>query len=178
MAGLVDKLTASGGTESAGETADLLHWAACPRSARQSRTTADICAGFLNDIVAQLWPNINVAGCRMVKEIVEPILASTLPGPLSSLRFVKLDLGQEPVRISEVDVHKTQNGGIKLDMNIVWDGKSDIDLEGSLVPKLVKLRAACHIGLYPHRSLTLLTGCDRASDTFTCRVGSQFCSRL
>ncbi|KAK7709187.1 hypothetical protein SLS64_000207 [Diaporthe eres] len=110
MAGLVDKLTASGGTEN---------------------------AGFLNDIVAQLWPNINVAGGRMVKEIVEPILASTLPGPLSSLRFVKVDLGQEPIRISEVDVHKTQNGGIKLDMDIVWDGKSDIDLEGSLVPKLI-----------------------------------------
>ncbi|KAG6360477.1 hypothetical protein INS49_011539 [Diaporthe citri] len=109
MAGLVDKLTASGGTEN---------------------------AGFLNDIVAQLWPNINVAGGRMIKEIVEPILASTLPGPLSSLRFVKVDLGQEPIRISEVDVHKTQNGGIKLDMDIVWDGKSDIDLEGSLVPKL------------------------------------------
>lgn len=81
----------------------------------------------------------------MVKEIVEPILASTLPGPLSSLRFVKLDLGPDPIRISEVDVHKTQNGGIKLDMDIVWDGKSDIDLEGSLVPKLVKLRAACNL---------------------------------
>lgn len=81
----------------------------------------------------------------MVKEIVEPILASTLPGPLSSLRFTKVDLGQEPIRISEVDVHKTQNGGIKLDMDIVWDGKSDIDLEGSLVPKLVKLRAACNL---------------------------------
>jgi Ca2+-dependent lipid-binding protein len=92
----------------------------------------------------------------MVKEIVEPILASTLPGPLSSLRFTKVDLGQEPIRISEVDVHKTQNGGIKLDMDIVWDGKSDIDLEGSLIPKLVTLRAACNLVHYhpknPHFS--------------------------
>ncbi|KKY37299.1 putative c2 domain-containing protein [Diaporthe ampelina] len=135
MAGLVDRLTASGGTES---------------------------AGFLNDIVAQLWPNINIAGCRMVKEIVEPILASTLPGPLSSLRFTKLDLGQQPIRISEVDVHKTQNGGIKLDMDILWDGKSDIDLEGSLVPKLgiknIHLKGRLSILLAPLTNIIPLIG--------------------
>jgi Ca2+-dependent lipid-binding protein len=91
----------------------------------------------LNDIVAQLWPNINVAGCRMIKEIVEPILASTLPGPLSSLRFVKLDLGPVPMRLSEVDVHKTTLGGIKLDMNVTWESKSDIELDGKMVPKIV-----------------------------------------
>lgn len=135
MAHLVEKLTASGGTES---------------------------AGFLNDIVAQLWPNINVAGGRMVKEIVEPILASTLPGPLSSLRFTKVDLGQEPIRISEVDVHKTQNGGIKLDMDIVWDGKSDIDLEGSLVPKLgiknIHLKGRLSVLLAPLTNIIPLIG--------------------
>ncbi|OLN81420.1 Extended synaptotagmin-2 [Colletotrichum chlorophyti] len=109
MASLVDTLTASGGTES---------------------------AGFLNDIIAQLWPNINVAGCRMVKEIVEPMFASMLPGPLATLRFVKLDLGHVPMRISEVDVHKTENGGIKLDMNVTWEGKSDIELDGNMVPKI------------------------------------------
>ncbi|CAI6337287.1 unnamed protein product [Periconia digitata] len=109
MASLADKLTASGGAES---------------------------AGFLNDIVEQLWPNINVAGCRMVKEIVEPILASTLPGPLSSLRFVKLDLGHVPFRLSAVDVHKTSTGGIKLDMDVTWESHSDIELDGKMVPKM------------------------------------------
>lgn len=109
MADLVEKLTASGGTES---------------------------AGFLNDIIEQLWPNINVAGCRMVKEIVEPIFASTLPGPLATLRFIKVDLGHVPMRVSEVDVHKVDNGGIKLDMNVTWEGRSDIDLDGKMVPKM------------------------------------------
>ncbi|GKT88945.1 C2 domain-containing protein [Colletotrichum tofieldiae] len=110
MAGLVDKLTASGGTES---------------------------AGFLNDIIEQLWPNINVAGCKMVKDIVEPMFATMLPGPLSSLKFVKLDLGHVPMRVSEVDVHKADNGGIKLDMDVIWEGKSDIELDGNMVPKLI-----------------------------------------
>lgn len=110
MTTLVDTLTASGGTES---------------------------AGFLNDLIAELWPNINVAGCRMIKEIVEPMLASMLPGPLSSLHFVKLDLGTVPIRISKVDVLRTDTGGIKLDMDVVWEGKSDIDLDGTMIPKLV-----------------------------------------
>lgn len=90
-------------------------------------------AGFLNDIIEQLWPNINVAGCRMVKEIVEPMFATMLPGPLASLKFVKLDLGNVPIRVSKVDVHKTDNAGIKLDMDVTWDGQSDIDLDGKMV---------------------------------------------
>lgn len=83
----------------------------------------------------------------MVKDIVEPIFASTLPGPLSTLRFVKIDLGHVPIRVSEVDVHKVDNGGIKLDMNIIWEGRSDIELEGKIVPKLVR---SCqeHLMLY------------------------------
>lgn len=74
----------------------------------------------------------------MVKEIVEPMFATMLPGPLASLRFVKIDLGQVPMRFSEVDVHKTDNDGIKLDMDLDWEGTCDIELEGKMVPKLVK----------------------------------------
>lgn len=75
----------------------------------------------------------------MVKEIVEPMFASMLPGPLASLKFVKLDLGPVPIRVSAVDVHKADNDGIKLDMDVTWDGKSDIELDGKMVPKLVRL---------------------------------------
>jgi len=95
--------------------------------------------GFLNDIIEQLWPNINVAGCKMAKEIVEPILASTLPGPLANLRFTKLDLGHVPLQISAVDVHKTSTGGIKLDMDVNWQSESDIELDGKMVPKIVSM---------------------------------------
>ncbi|KZL67596.1 C2 domain-containing protein [Colletotrichum tofieldiae] len=135
MAGLVDKLTASGGTES---------------------------AGFLNDIIEQLWPNINVAGCKMVKDIVEPMFATMLPGPLSSLKFVKLDLGHVPMRVSEVDVHKADNGGIKLDMDVIWEGKSDIELDGNMVPKLgiehVHLKGRLSILLAPLTNVIPLIG--------------------
>lgn len=135
MAGLVDKLTASGGAES---------------------------AGFLNDMIEQLWPNINVIGCRMVKEIVEPMFASMLPGPLASLKFVKLDLGNIPLRVSAVDVHKAENGGMKLDMDVIWEGDSDIDLDGKMVPKLgiqhIHLKGRLSILLAPVLNVIPLIG--------------------
>lgn len=135
MASVVDTLTASGGAES---------------------------AGFLNDIIAQLWPNINIAGSKMVKEIVEPILASTLPGPLSNLRFVKLDFGHVPMRVDAVDVHKTPSGSIKLDMNLTWEGKSDIELDGSMVPKIgiehVHLKGRLSVLLGPLTNVIPLIG--------------------
>lgn len=135
MAGLVDKLTASGGTES---------------------------VDFLNDIVEQLWPNINVAGCRMVKDIVEPMFASMLPGPLATLRFAKLDLGPVPMRVSEVDVHKTDHGGIKLDMDVTWEGRSDVELDGNMVPKFgiehIHLKGRLSILLAPLTNVIPLIG--------------------
>jgi hypothetical protein len=78
-----------------------------------------------------------VAGAKIAKDVVEPILASTLPGPLSNLRFVKLDFGHVPIRFSNVDVHKTTSEGIKLDMDLTWDGVCDIELDGGHVPKIV-----------------------------------------
>ncbi|EOA86134.1 hypothetical protein ACJQWK_11770 [Exserohilum turcicum] len=108
-ASLVDQLTASGGSEP---------------------------AGFLNDIIKNLWPNICVAGSNIIKDTVEPILASTLPGPLSKLRFVKIEFGKVPISFSNVDVHKTSAGGIKLDMDMNWEGLCDFELDGGMVPKV------------------------------------------
>jgi hypothetical protein len=73
----------------------------------------------------------------MIKEIAEPIFATTLPSPLNTLQFKKIDLGTVPLHFSKVDVHRTENEGIKLDLDIDWDGKSDIELDGSMLPKMV-----------------------------------------
>lgn len=78
-----------------------------------------------------------MAAAQIAKDTVEPILASTLPGPLANLRFVKFDLGHVPARFSNVDVHKTPNDGIKLDMDLDWESVCDIELDGSSVPKIV-----------------------------------------
>lgn len=65
------------------------------------------------------------------------MLDQMLPGPLANLRFVKLDFGPTPIRFSNVDVHKTELEGIKLDMDLDWDGKCDFELDASMVPKIV-----------------------------------------
>jgi hypothetical protein len=129
MASLKDTLTASGGAESAGTYS--------PQLLMTSRIIPLTCSGFLNDIIAQLWPNINVAGGKIIKDVVEPMLDQMLPGPLANLRFVKLDFGPTPIRFSNVDVHKTELEGIKLDMDLDWDGKCDFELDASMVPKIV-----------------------------------------
>jgi Ca2+-dependent lipid-binding protein len=100
--------------------------------------------------VEQLWPNVTVAAAKITKDIVEPILASTLPGPLSSLRFVKLELGHVPIRFSNVDVHKTTNQGIKLDLDLDWEGVCDIELDGNRVPKIVSFETSCHTSFELH----------------------------
>lgn len=91
----------------------------------------------MNDIVAQLWPHINVAGSKMTKEIAEPMFKTMLPGPLSSLHFTKIDLGHVPLSLSNVLVTKTETGNIKLDLNVDWAGKCDIQLDGNMIPSLV-----------------------------------------
>ncbi|KAL5315870.1 hypothetical protein ACEPPN_016743 [Leptodophora sp. 'Broadleaf-Isolate-01'] len=117
MATLIEKLTAEGGGES---------------------------VQFLNDIVAQLWPHINVAGSKMIKEIAEPMFKSMLPGPLATLHFTKIDLGHVPLSLSNVLVTKTETGNIKLDLNADWAGKCDIQLDGNMIPTLGVKGVALH----------------------------------
>ncbi|KAM0353041.1 hypothetical protein ACHAPU_001927 [Fusarium lateritium] len=135
MASLSETLTASGGAES---------------------------AGFLNDIIAQLWPNINVAGGKIVKDVVEPMLEAMLPAPLSNLKFVKIELGPTPIKFSNVDVHRTDLEGIKLDMDLDWDGHCDFELDGRMVPKIgierVKMKGRISILLCPLTNAIPLIG--------------------
>lgn len=60
-----------------------------------------------------------------------------LPGPLATLHFTKVDLGQVPMRLSNVLATKTETKGIKLDMDVDWDGQCDIDLDADYIPALV-----------------------------------------
>lgn len=78
-----------------------------------------------------------------------------VPGPLANLRFTKLDLGHVPIRFSKVDVHKTPNDGIKLDMDLDWEGVCDIELDGARVPKIVSTYV---IKIYWNRSNVAILG--------------------
>ena len=117
---------------------------------------------FLNEIVEQLWPNINVAGSQMIKEIAEPMFKTMLPGPLKTLHFTKIDLGTVPLKLNGVLVSKTTTEGIKLDMNVDWDGECDITLDADMIPSLgvkhVKLRGRLSVLLGPLTNIIPLIG--------------------
>jgi len=85
-----------------------------------------------------MWPNINVAGSQMLKDIADPMFKQMLPSPFKSLHFTKVDLGTVPIRFNKVLATKTESNGIKLDMNVEWEGQSDIELDGDMIPKLVR----------------------------------------
>lgn len=73
----------------------------------------------------------------MIKQVVEPMFKTMLPGPLSSLHFTKIDFGTVPVVFSNVNVTKTELDGIHLEMNVDWKGKCDIELDADMMPGLV-----------------------------------------
>src|SRR4051812_27869015 len=81
---------------------------------------------------------MSVAIARMIGDIVEPMFSTMLPAPLNGLQFEKIDLGPVPMHISNVDVHETDNSGIKLDVDLDWNGKCDIELNGKMIPKFVR----------------------------------------
>lgn len=78
----------------------------------------------------------------MINDIAGPMFKTMLPGPLASLHFTKVDLGSVPMVFSNVRVTKTATDGIKLDLNVDWNGKCDIQLDGDMIPKLVS-RTLC-----------------------------------
>jgi len=75
----------------------------------------------------------------MIKDIVEPMFKTMLPGPLASLHFTKIELGEAPIVLSNVKVTKSASDGIKLDLNVDWDGQCDIQLDGNMIPHVVGL---------------------------------------
>ena len=84
---------------------------------------------WLNDLVAQMWPYIGAFVEKTVKENVEPMVKDLLPGPLKALEFTRVSLGSKPVRVERVDVHTRSGDTIKLDLDIKYDGDSDIQLK-------------------------------------------------
>ncbi|KAL2270694.1 hypothetical protein VTJ83DRAFT_65 [Remersonia thermophila] len=124
--------------------------------------------GFLNDIVKLLWPNIRVASGKMIKDIVEPMFAQLLPAPLDTLRFEKIDLGATPMHFGKILVTPTTaGGGIKLDLDVEWDGECDIELNAKMMPKIgvehIKLSGRLEILLCPLTDTIPLIGAAQAA---------------
>jgi Ca2+-dependent lipid-binding protein len=96
---------------------------------------------FVSNLIHELWGNIDVYLSSMIRETVEPMMAQTLPSPLSSLKFTKLSLGQDPIRLEnftvvQEDSHprgaSTGPTVVKVYIDVTWQARCDIQLEGSM----------------------------------------------
>ena len=97
---------------------------------------------------------------KMIKDIVEPMFKTMLPGPLKTLHFTKIDLGAVPLKLSNAKTIKTEHDGIQLDMNVDWVGKADIEMDADMIPALVsevlfRWRAATLMRVAMNRELLL-----------------------
>eukprot|EP00584_Thalassiosira_punctigera_P003085 CAMPEP_0172538734 /NCGR_PEP_ID=MMETSP1067-20121228/10062_1 /TAXON_ID=265564 ORGANISM="Thalassiosira punctigera, Strain Tpunct2005C2" /NCGR_SAMPLE_ID=MMETSP1067 /ASSEMBLY_ACC=CAM_ASM_000444 /LENGTH=785 /DNA_ID=CAMNT_0013324287 /DNA_START=93 /DNA_END=2450 /DNA_ORIENTATION=+ len=119
---------------------------------------------FLSGIFAQMWHHTNVAVSRAIKEALEP----TLRDMAVPLHFVRLDLGDVPIRTRNMFIHrvdlasshggtKTNQAGIQIDVDVEWNGNCDIMLQATLTKSVkvtfgvraVKLSGRMHILLSP-----------------------------
>lgn len=94
-------------------------------------------SSFLTDIVAQLWSHLKIAAADMVQSTVEPCFAG-MPSPMNTCRFTKVDLGNVPMKMDNIVVHKavTDDGNntiVQWDFDMEWDGECDIQLKADYI---------------------------------------------
>jgi len=95
---------------------------------------------FLSDVVARLWPYLSTAGADMIRQTIEPSFKDTLPSPLSSLKFKKLEFGDIPFIIDNIlvrELRKVDDQGeafgekqeyLQFEWDVTWQSHCDIQL--------------------------------------------------
>jgi hypothetical protein len=108
---------------------------------------------FLSALLDQLWSRMSDA----IEKTVQESLVPTLEGLAVPMHFITMDLGDVPIKIQQMVIHRvceaTKSGdgggggaalyddsnklaGIKMDIDIAWDGNCDIMLQTKTAAKL------------------------------------------
>jgi len=121
----------------------------------------EVSGAFLSSIISQLWHHMNIAVSNCIKETLDPLLSSlTVP-----LHFVKLDLGDVPIRTENMFIHPRAPtaveagevddfcSGVQIDLDVLWDGNPDVMLQATshvtFGIQRIKLSGRMHILLSP-----------------------------
>lgn len=89
---------------------------------------------FFTEVLGELWDHIKIAVAHDIRSTVEPEFRN-MPAPMNSCKFIKLDLGDVPIRLDNIRVHSngscdtSTNNCCKWEIDIVWDGACDIRLK-------------------------------------------------
>ncbi|KAL7553254.1 hypothetical protein ACHAWF_016529 [Thalassiosira exigua] len=113
---------------------------------------------FLSAVLEQMWEQANMAVSNCIKNALDSTLRE-LPVPL---HFVRLDLGDVPIKARNMFIHRVDTDGkrppgIQIDVDVEWDGNCDVAFQATLAKskkvkfgvKHLKLNGRMHILLSP-----------------------------
>ena len=112
---------------------------------------------FLSVLLAQIWHHVNIAVSNSIKEMMTPILEDLKV----SIHFIKLDLGEVPIKTSNMYIHTIKSKDqrsqqrIQIDFDLLWDGECDILLQATVSKGLKPTFGVQHIKLKGRFSLVL-----------------------
>jgi Ca2+-dependent lipid-binding protein len=82
--------------------------------------------GWLNRFVRELWPFLDQAVAKTVKETVAPMIKQYKPAQVDSIEFEALTLGTLPALIDGVKVYETTDDEVILQLNVKYAGNPNI----------------------------------------------------
>lgn len=95
---------------------------------------------ILTQLIDQLWNYLSCHLSQLMKETLEPVFNELLSKTplLSTLHFIKIDLGNIPLRLDNIIIHPMNytNNSIQIDVDIIWDGLCDIRLKATSIPSV------------------------------------------
>ncbi|KAL9244857.1 hypothetical protein vseg_018578 [Gypsophila vaccaria] len=82
---------------------------------------------WLNKFIAQMWPYLDKAICKTVKEIATPIIAEQIPKyKIDSVEFEKLTLGSLPPTFQGMKVYVTDEKELIMEPSLKWAGNPNV----------------------------------------------------
>ncbi|XP_047983391.1 synaptotagmin-2-like [Salvia hispanica] len=82
---------------------------------------------WLNKFIECMWPYLDKAICKTVKQIAEPIIAEQIPQyKIDSVEFEQLTLGGLPPTFQGMKVYTTEEKELMMELGLKWAGTPNI----------------------------------------------------
>ena len=86
---------------------------------------------WFNTIIAEIWPFVDAAVCKKVREEVEKACDSALKSAKFAIKkagFKQLTFGDAPFRIESIWVNENSSNGLEMELSVRWSGDANITL--------------------------------------------------
>eukprot|EP00668_Euglena_longa_P015743 GGOE01019884.1.p1 GENE.GGOE01019884.1~~GGOE01019884.1.p1 ORF type:complete len:963 (+),score=311.32 GGOE01019884.1:22-2889(+) len=84
--------------------------------------------GWVNDVLARLWPYMDQAVAKIAKESLEPAIQLAVPSALRGIVFERFTLGPTPIRVEGIRAVQPSPTMVMLLLDVAFHGTPDISL--------------------------------------------------